>query len=99
MLILNGTLRQAGEMEIDGRKLVKVWVEHESPRGEGRMADLRIEELFLEKVEGMTLPTQGKPVSVAVRAYPKGKDIAFSAIALVPAVTVPPLPSQNHATK
>jgi hypothetical protein len=82
MLILSGILRQSGEVTIKERPMVKLWVEHTSPRDNGT-DDLRIEELFLEERDARNLPAPGRPISVAVRAYPRGRDIGFSAVGIV----------------
>lgn len=88
MLLLNGTLRQSGEMTINERPLVKLWVEHETPRENG-VGDLKIEELFIEKGKAENLPPHGSPISVIVRAYPKGRDVAFAAVGVAPSKTAP----------
>ena len=88
MLVLTGTLRQFGEVTLGEEKkpFLKLWVEHETPRQDGP-ADLKIEELLLERsaVDQDTVKSlkQGTSVSVAVRAWARGRDIAFSAVRLV----------------
>jgi hypothetical protein len=86
MITLTGTLRQSGEVTFgkdkEARKMVKLWVEHESPRDNGP-SDLKIEEFFLPVEEVKTLPPKGELVSVAVRPYSNGRAVAYSAIALV----------------
>jgi hypothetical protein len=83
MLTLNGTLRQSGEVTIKERPLVKIWIEHTTPRENGT-DDLKIEELFLEKDAAKNLPPKGSPIAVIVRAYPKGRDIGFAAVGVAP---------------
>jgi hypothetical protein len=89
MIILQGILRQAGLNEYEGKKKTKLWVEHTSPRENG-VADLKLEELFLEGDCMAQLPKTGAEVSVSVRPYALGKIIKFSANALVP--SGPPVP-------
>jgi hypothetical protein len=86
MITLTGTLRQSGEVTFgkdkDARKMLKLWVEHESPRDNGP-ADLRIEEFFVPSEHGPMLPPQGQQVSVSVRPYASGRNVAFAAIGIV----------------
>lgn len=82
MITLNGILRQSGEMTIKDKKLVKLWIEHETPRENG-VADLKIEELFIEPQAGASVPQKGQPISLAVRAYPRGRDVAFQALRIL----------------
>jgi len=79
MLTLHGTLRQSGAVMIKERPLVKVWIEHETPRENGT-PDLKIEELFLEAEPAKKLPPQGSPIALIVRAYPSGRDVKFAAV-------------------
>lgn len=82
MTTLTGTLRQHGQVEFDGKKRLKLWVEHTSPRENGT-ADLKIEELFLPIEDATKLPKQGSEISLAVRVYASGRDVKFSAISIV----------------
>jgi hypothetical protein len=92
MITLNGTLRQSGEMTIKEKPLLKVWVEHTSPRDNGT-DDLKIEELFLPRDESKNLPEKGQEIAIVVRPYPSGRGVAFQAIRVVPQGRVlPPLP-------
>lgn len=91
MLTLTGTLRQFGEVTLgkDAPKpYLKLWVEHETPRDNGP-ADLRIDELLIPiedappEPERERLLKRGQPVSVVVRAWARGRDLAFQAVRLV----------------
>lgn len=86
MLILQGTLRQAGEIELKDKPepFVKLWVEHETPRQNGP-ADLKISELLIPKSEARSLPKAGDLVSVVVRAYVAGRDIAYAGVSVLAA--------------
>lgn len=86
MITLNGILRQFGEMKINEKPLLKLWIEHETPRENG-VADLKIEELFLDLKPGMFVPKKGENINLAVRAYPSGRDVKFQALSILnPAV-------------
>lgn len=94
MLTLTGTLRQFGDVSYgkEGEPktdYLKLWIEHETPRENGP-ADLKIEELLIPKAdvgaEAKNL-RQGGKLSVAVRAYPKGRDVAFQCVGLVGAAS------------
>lgn len=82
MITLTGKLRQAGQVEYDGNKKTKLWVEHEMERENGP-PDLRIEELFLDG-HGIALPGRDETVTIVVRPYPSGKQVKFQAVKLVP---------------
>lgn len=86
MLILQGTLRQAGEINLSKddtpRPYVKLWVEHETPREKG-VGDLAISELLIPKADCSEIPPRGSTVNVAVRAYVAGRNVAYSALSLV----------------
>ena len=82
MIVLTGTLRQTAKMTIKERPLVKLWVEHEIPR-DGGTADLRLEEFFLEEGNAQLLPKSGSPVSLSVRPYPKGRDVAYQVVGVI----------------
>lgn len=79
MITLTGVLRQSGEMTIKEKPLVKLWVEHESPRDNG-VNDLKIEEFFLDREKAADLPEKGQEISIVVRPYPSGRGVAFQAI-------------------
>ena len=82
MITLNGILRQSGEMKIKEKPLLKLWIEHETPRENG-VADLKIEELFLDQTPGMYVPKKGETINLAVRAYPSGRDVKFQALRIL----------------
>jgi hypothetical protein len=86
MITLTGTLRQSGEVTFgkdkEARTMMKLWVEHESPRDKGP-SDLKIEEFFVPVEDSKNLPAKGEPVSVAVRPYASGRGVAYSAISIV----------------
>lgn len=89
MLTLTGTLRQSAPMSFEDKatgkpkSMLKLWIEHESPRGDGP-ADLQILELLIPADPAPKLPSPGTPISVDVRAYPKGREIGFSALRVRP---------------
>lgn len=99
MLVLTGTLRQFGEVAFDDgkKKMLKLWLEHETPRDNGP-SDLKIEELLLpaESVdtESMKKLQKGGPVSVLVRAWAKGRDIAFQGVELLRSPIISASPSE-----
>jgi hypothetical protein len=62
---------------------LKLVIEHETPRESGP-ADLNLETLFLDPHYEASLPSDGATVSVQVRPYPSGRNVAYAAIALVP---------------
>jgi hypothetical protein len=86
MLTLTGKFRQSSEMQIgkEGepkRPFVKLWVEVENERENG-VSDLSIEELLVPADKVSKLPQKGENISIFVRAYARGRDVAYSAIAL-----------------
>jgi len=82
MITLQGILRQSGEMKINEKPLVKLWIEHETPRENG-VADLKIEELFIDHKPGMFIPKKGETINLQVRAYPSGRDVKFQALGIL----------------
>ena len=83
MITLTGTLRQSGPIDLkEGGKKLKLWIEHESARREGP-PDLKIEELLVDPVDDSKLPKAGQSVTVEVRPYVAGRNVAFSAVKLV----------------
>jgi hypothetical protein len=62
--------------------MLKLWVEHESERDNGP-ADLRIEEFFVPAEESKSLPKKGDQISVSVRPYANGRNVAYSALGIV----------------
>lgn len=89
MIIINGILRQSGEITIgeEKKKMMKLWVEHESPGRENQPGDLKIEELLIPSATVGKLPGKGESVNVAVRPYVSGRSVAFSAIGLAGTAT------------
>lgn len=103
MLTLTGKLRQFTEVQFadrperKGGTFLKLWLEHETPRdGEGP-GDLKIEELLLP-VDAVPAAARSSlkadsVISVAVRAWARGRDVAFQAVGLVPRAGGSPGPS------
>jgi len=86
MLTLTGKFRQSSEMQIgkEGepkRPFVKLWVEVENERDNG-VSDLSIEELLVPADKVQKLPEKGENISIFVRAYARGRDVAYSALAI-----------------
>ena len=83
MITLTGTLRQAGEVKIKEKPLLKLVVEHETARESG-VNDLHLETFFLDPQEAAKLPKPGNQVHVEVRPYPTrdGRSVAFAAVRL-----------------
>jgi hypothetical protein len=84
MIILKGKLRQSTTMTLQEKLKTKLWIEHETPRDNG-VADLRIEELFLEGDVTAKLPKPGENVGVIVRPYPSGRDVRYAATGIATA--------------
>jgi hypothetical protein len=82
MIVLHGTLRQAGQTEFEGVKKTKLWLEHTTPRENGP-ADLKLEELYLENLDPSTLPPFGSEIGVQVRPYAVGRAVKYAAVSLV----------------
>lgn len=81
MLTLQGVLRQSGDIKTkEGSEFKKLWVEHETPSDGDRPGDLQILEFLVPSKEVGTLPPQGAPISLDVRAYVRGRDIVFKAL-------------------
>lgn len=85
MLTLTGTLRQSADLDFTDKNtgkpkpMRKLWVEHESARENGP-ADLQILELLVPAETCPELPPKGAEISVDVRAYAVGRNVAFSAL-------------------
>jgi len=85
MLTLTGTLRQSADLVFKDKDtgkekpMKKLWVEHESPRENG-VGDLQILEMLVPAETCPKLPDKGGQVSVSVRAYAVGRNVAFSAL-------------------
>ena len=84
MITLTGILRQAGEVKIKEKPLLKLVVEHETARDNG-VPDLHLETLFVDRQEAARLPRTGEEVHVEVRPYPSGRGVAFAAVRLLAA--------------
>lgn len=86
MLTLTGIFRQSSEMQLgkEGevkRPFVKVWMEVESERDNG-VSDLSIEELLIPADKVAKMPKKGENISIDVRSYARGRDVAFSALSM-----------------
>lgn len=75
------------------RPYVKVWMEVESERENG-VSDLSIEEILIPADRCGKLPQKGENVSVDVRCYAKGRDVAFSGLSLRSAALYPETPQK-----
>lgn len=93
MLTLTGKLRQSGEITIKDKPFQKLWIETLTPRQEGP-PDLELHELLIPADSVSSLPQNGNDVSVDVRAYAKGRDVAYAALAARPAT-----PTHKTASK
>jgi hypothetical protein len=94
MLTLTGTLRQAGTIKTkEGTEYRKLWVETETPAEGDRPGELQIHEFMFQAAECPKLPDQGGQVSVDVRAYVRGRDIAYKALR----VRLGTLAPENHS--
>lgn len=82
MLILTGILRQFGEATIKEAQKLKLVVEHETPRNDGT-TDLHLETFFLDPSESTKLPSKGAKLSLVVRPWVSGRNVAYSAITLL----------------
>lgn len=78
MITLTGILRQAGQVTIKEKPVLKLVVEHETARDNG-VNDLHLETLFVPPGEAAHLPKQGDEIHVEVRPYPSGRGIAYAA--------------------
>lgn len=87
MLILQGLLRQKGDIETkEGKKFTKLWIEHQS-EGQNGTPDLKIAEFMIPaealpavKVEKLRA---NQPISLSVRPFVVGRDVKFSATGIV----------------
>lgn len=84
MITLTGILRQSGEVKIKEKPLVKLVVEHETARDNG-VNDLHLETLFVPPENALILPRVGEEIHIAVRPYPSGRGVAFSAVKVLSA--------------
>lgn len=93
MITLTGTLRQFGEVTFadkpdrKGGSFLKLWLEHVTPRDGDGPDDIAIQELLIpmESVPAAEKAAlkPGGVVSVVVRVWAKGREVAFQAIRLV----------------
>lgn len=86
MITLTGIFRQSSEMKLgkegeEKRPFVKVWMEVESERDNG-VSDLSIEEILVPQDRVVKLPKKGENISVDVRCYARGRDVAFSGLSV-----------------
>jgi hypothetical protein len=81
MIILQGTLRQSGVKEYEGKKKTRLWVEHTSPRDDGP-DDLKLEEMWLDGDHSASLPKPNSQIAVVVRPYSSGKEVKFATVGL-----------------
>lgn len=77
-----GKLRRITQLEINGEKRTKLTVEFEIPRDDGQ-GDIKLGEFFFDPVKAKGL-TEGTDITISVRPWVKGKDVAFSALAVLP---------------
>ena len=82
MITLTGLIRQRTEMEIKGKATLKLIVEHEIPRNEGD-PDIALETFFLDPSEASKCPHKGENVSLTVRPWANGRNVAYAAISLL----------------
>lgn len=82
MITLTGLLRQRSEMEIKGINKLKLIVEHEIERNEGD-PDIELQTFFLDPSESQKCPQKGENVSLEVRPWTSGRNVAYSAIRLL----------------
>lgn len=78
MIILTGILRQLAEMKIKEQPKLKLVVEHETDRNDGTK-DLHLETLFVDPTDRTKCPPQGSEVSIAVRPWVSGRNVAYAA--------------------
>ena len=57
---------------------LKLVVEHETSRNDGS-TDLHLETLFVDPSDRQKCPSEGGTVSVSVRPWTSGRDVAYSA--------------------
>lgn len=78
MIVLTGKLRQLSEMKIKEQPKLKLVVEHETDRNDGTK-DLHLETLFVDPEDRPKCPPEGSDVSLAVRPWVSGRNVAYSA--------------------
>jgi hypothetical protein len=90
MLILTGTLRQSGAIKTaDEKEYLKLWVETETPPEGDRPGELKIHEFMFGKSEVPKLPEKGAQISLVVRNYVRGREIAYKALQVLSGVLTP----------
>ena len=91
MITLTGTLRQSSQVTFkDKPPRLKLVIEHETARQTGD-PDIHLETLFVDPTDVDLLPVTGSQVSIEVRPYPKGRDVAYSATRVVPPASADPV--------
>jgi hypothetical protein len=78
MIVLTGKLRQLAEMKIKEQPKLKLVVEHETDRNDGTK-DLHLETLFVDPTERPKCPPEGSDVSIEVRPWVSGRNVAYAA--------------------
>jgi len=78
MIVLTGKLRQLAEMKIKEQPKLKLTVEHETDRNDGTK-DLHLETLFVDPEERTKCPPEGSDVSIVVRPWVSGRNVAYAA--------------------
>lgn len=81
MLTLTGTLRQSGTIKTkDDKSYAKLWIETETPPENDRPGELQIHEFMFDSAELPKPPAKGSQVSVDVRCYIRGREVAYKAL-------------------
>jgi len=100
MLTLTGTLRQSGTIKTKEEKsYAKLWVETETPPEGDRPGELQIHEFMFDSAEVPKLPAKGSQISIEVRAYIRGRDIAYKALQVRTAPVMPEITSKALGAK
>jgi hypothetical protein len=82
MIVLTGKLRQLAEMKIKEQPKLKLVVEHETDRNDGSK-DLHLETLFVDPSERQKCPSEGSDVSIEVRPWVSGRNVAYAASSVI----------------
>lgn len=93
MIILSGICRQTGSVEFgekEKKKFLKIWVEHETPGQGDRPGDLAIQEFLIPAESIKKQPVKGDTISLSVRCYAKGREVAFQALELLSGGNISP---------
>lgn len=81
MLTLTGTLRQSGDIKTgEGKTFKKLWIETETPPEGDRPGELQIHEFLFPSEELEKVPPKGSQISIDVRSYVRGREIAYKAL-------------------